>query len=95
MSFMLASDVVPMESLGGYYHRIASHQRFGSAVKAFSGTLDSLTAHVVALLRSQPLARVIILVYLMSIHALIYLLIARMQHASLHRDLSSRHGLHL
>jgi hypothetical protein len=85
---MLASDIVPMESLGGYYHRISSNQRFGSAVKAFGGSLDSLTAHVVSLLRSQPLARLILLLYLASIHGLVYLLMARMQHACTHHDLT-------
>eukprot|EP00892_Ulva_mutabilis_P010436 jgi/Ulvmu1/7765/UM039_0074.1 len=81
-SLMMADEVVPMASLGGYY-RIASNRRFGGAVKAFGGTVDRATAQVVALLRRHPAARLVVLLYIASVHLFIYLLLGRMQHTHL------------
>ena len=49
-------------------------------VQAIGGTVDSVTAQVVAVLRRHPLARVAVLLYVLFVHLLIYVLLGRMQH---------------
>jgi hypothetical protein len=49
-------------------------------VQAIGGTVDSITAQVVAVLRRNPLARVAVILYVLFVHILIYVLLGRMQH---------------
>ena len=49
-------------------------------MQAIGGTVDSVTAQVVAVLRRNPLARVAVLLYVFLVHLLIYVLLGRMQH---------------
>lgn len=51
--------------------------------QAFGGTVDRLTAQAVALLRRHPAARLLVLLYIATVHLFIYLLLGRMQHAHL------------
>lgn len=52
-------------------------------VQAFGGTVDRMTAQVVALLRRHPAARLLMLLYIATVHLFIYLLLGRMQHTHL------------
>jgi hypothetical protein len=74
-----------MASLG-YYRRFSNNRRFGKAIKALGGSLDSLTGSLVGTLRRQPLARLLLVVYLLCIHGFVYVLIGRMQRASMRHD---------
>lgn len=49
-------------------------------MQAIGGSVDSVTAQVVAVLRRNPIARVAMLLYIVFVHLLIYVLIGRMQH---------------
>lgn len=52
-------------------------------LQAFGSGVDAMTGRFVAVLRRQPLARLLLLLYLASVHALVYMLLGRMQHLSL------------
>lgn len=73
---------MPFTALGAV-SRFSNHRRFGGAVKAVGGSVDAVTAFVVSALRRHPLARLLLLAYLLSIHAFVYVLLGRMQHKSL------------
>lgn len=45
--------------------------------------MDRVTAQAVALLRRHPAARLLVLLYITTVHAFIYLLLGRMQQAHL------------
>lgn len=53
------------------------------AVQAFGGTVDRVTAQAVALLRRHPAARLLVLLYIATVHLFIYVLLGRMQHSHL------------
>lgn len=86
MTRSINDDIVPMDSLGELYSRFASNQRFGGAVQAISGALDSSAATLVTLLRRRPVARFVLLLYLLCIHLFVYVLIGNMQRMALHEE---------
>jgi hypothetical protein len=76
-------DIIPMDALGEPYQRLARHRKLGGAVKATANFLDTTAASASQLLRQQPLARLIVFLYLVLIHLYVYFLLARMQRQAL------------
>jgi hypothetical protein len=76
-------DIIPMDALGEPYQRLARHNKLGGAVKATANFLDTTAASASQLLRQQPLARLIVFLYIVLIHLYVYFLLARMQRQAL------------
>lgn len=76
-------DIIPMDALGEPYQRLARHNKLGGAVKATANFLDTTAASASQLLRQQPLARLIVFLYIVLIHLYVYFLLARMQKQAL------------
>lgn len=76
-------DIIPMDALGEPYQRLARHNKLGGAVQATARFLDSTAASASQLLRQQPLARLIMFLYIILIHLYVYFLLARMQKQAL------------
>lgn len=91
MTRSINDDIVPMDSLGELYTRFASNRRFGGVVKAISGAFDSSAATLVTLLRRRPVARLMLLLYLLCIHGFVYVLIGNMQRLALRQDDTAPH----
>jgi len=73
--------VVPMDSLGDAYARLANAPgHLGGAVKAGARLLDSSASQAVRVLRQYPLGRLIMFSYIIMMHLFIYLLLHRLQH---------------
>eukprot|EP00878_Enallax_costatus_P027704 GHUV01029850.1.p1 GENE.GHUV01029850.1~~GHUV01029850.1.p1 ORF type:complete len:126 (+),score=48.53 GHUV01029850.1:175-552(+) len=72
-------DIIPMDALGEPYQRLARHRKLGGAVQATANFLDRTAASAAQLLRQQPLARLLVFVYIVLIHLYVYFLLARMQ----------------
>lgn len=68
-----------MDALGEPYQRLARHRKLGGAVQATANFLDRTAASASQLLRQQPLARLIVFLYVVLIHLYVYFLLARMQ----------------
>eukprot|EP00775_Hariotina_reticulata_P010414 gene10414-10572_t len=79
----VAHDIIPMDALGEPYQRLARHNKLGGAVQATARFLDTTAATAGQLLRQQPLARLIMFVYVVLIHLYVYFLLARMQRHAL------------
>lgn len=79
----MAHDIIPMDALGEPYQRLARHNKLGGAVQATARFLDTTAATASQLLRQQPLARLIVFVYVVLIHLYVYFLLARMQRHAL------------
>ncbi|KAL0037207.1 hypothetical protein WJX79_006059 [Trebouxia sp. C0005] len=71
--------VVPMDSLGEAFDRLANDNRVGSYVKAGARALDTSAAAAVRLIKQYPLGRLFVFLYIIGIHAFIYILISRLQ----------------
>lgn len=76
-------DIIPMDALGEPYQRLARHNKLGGAVQATANFLDTTAASASQLLRQQPLARLIVFLYIVLIHLYVYFLLARMQRQAL------------
>lgn len=72
-----------MDALGEPYQRLARHNKLGGAVQATANFLDTTAASASQLLRQQPLARLIVFLYIVLIHLYVYFLLARMQKQAL------------
>jgi membrane protein YdbS with pleckstrin-like domain len=59
-----------------------------AVVQLIGGTVDSVTAQVVATLRRNPIARIAMLLYVVFVHLFIYVLLGRLQH---HAAISHEH----
>jgi hypothetical protein len=99
LAFYTAAGLVPLPC-SSFYHAIrcvwpvkglASTR---AAVQALGGTLDSLTGRFVAVLRRQPLARLLLVVYLVAVHAFIYVLLGSMQRHVLPDAAAARKAAH-
>lgn len=78
-SVRVGHDIIPMDALGEPYQRLARHRKLGGAVQATANFLDRTAASASQLLRQQPLARLIVFLYIVLIHLYVYFLLARMQ----------------
>lgn len=76
-------DIIPMDALGEPYQRLARHNKLGGAVQATARFLDTTAASASQLLRQQPLARLVVFLYIVLIHLYVYFLLARMQKQAL------------
>eukprot|EP00873_Tetraselmis_striata_P027169 jgi/Tetstr1/447433/TSEL_003693.t2 len=74
-----SAELMPMDSIGAYYTRLANDERLGGAVKAFAKAVDVTAANAMRLMREYPLARVIFFIYSICIHLFVYVLIQRLQ----------------
>jgi hypothetical protein len=72
-------DVVPIESIGPMYDRLAKNRRVGNYIKKGAQALDFSTSTVVGLLRQQPVVRIGLFLYIISIHFFLYYMMSRMQ----------------
>ena len=69
-------NVVPMQALGAGYERLANAPgHLGGAVQAGAKLLDTAALQAVILIRQSPLWRLGVFVYLMGMHALMYVLL--------------------
>jgi predicted nucleic acid-binding Zn-ribbon protein len=69
-------NVVPMQALGAGYERLANAPgHLGGAVQAGAKLLDTAALQAVTLIRQSPLWRLGVFVYLMGMHALMYVLL--------------------
>lgn len=80
----VSHDVIPMDTLGEPYQRLIRHNRIGRAVKATGLLLDRTAATAAHILRTYPLGRLLVFLYVIFIHLYVYFLIARMQKLALH-----------
>ena len=83
VSLRSGHDIIPMDALGEPYQRLARHNKLGGAVQATANFLDTTAASASQLLRQQPLARLIVFLYIVLIHLYVYFLLARMQKQAL------------
>lgn len=95
---MASQEVIPIDSLGEPYQRLARHRKLGTAVQAAAGFLDRTAASAVFIFRQYPLARLLLMLYAIVGHLLFYVLVSRMQHQALRLqhsmdDLDHHHAL--
>ena len=72
--------VVPIESMGPVYDRLAKNRRVGKVVQA----LEQSSSTVVRLLRQQPVVRIGLFVYIICVHFYLYWVLYRLQTKALH-----------
>ena len=72
--------VVPIESMGSVYDRLAKNRRVGKVVQA----LEQSSSTVVRLLRQQPVVRIGLFVYIICVHFYLYWVLYRLQTKALH-----------
>lgn len=84
--------MVPLDALGGAYHRLASHRRVGRAVRAGARAVDVGAGELVRVLRLYPLGRLLVLAYLLGLHAMVYALLHRLQGRAFAGDLKGLDG---
>lgn len=74
-----AGDIVPFESIGPAYERLAKNQNFGAAVRGGARLLDVSASTLGKILRQKPLFRIGIFLYIVFVHMFLWLLISRLQ----------------
>ena len=72
-------EVVPIESIGPVYDRLAKNRRVGNYIRRGAQALDFSTSTVVGLLKKQPVVRIGLFVYIISIHFFLYFMMSRLQ----------------
>lgn len=72
-------DVVPMDSMGPVYNRLANNRRVGRYISRGARMVDASASTVSVLLLRHPLFRLMVFCYLVSLHGFVYLLLSRFQ----------------
>ena len=72
-------DVVPIDSMGPVYNRLANDRRVGRYISRGARMVDASASTVSVLLLRHPLFRLAVFCYLVSIHGFVYLLLSRIQ----------------
>ena len=76
-------DVVPMDSMGPVYNRLASNRRVGRYISRGARMVDASASTVSVLLLKHPLFRLVVFCYLVSLHGFVYLLLSRFQRSAI------------
>mmetsp|Transcript_11547 Transcript_11547/g.36522 ORF Transcript_11547/g.36522 Transcript_11547/m.36522 type:complete len:377 (-) Transcript_11547:117-1247(-) len=79
MATHVDDDVVPMDTIGPMYDKLASDNRFGGMIKGGGKMLDATASQAARILRQSPLMRIVILCYIVFVHFFISYLIHRLQ----------------
>jgi len=83
-------EVVPIETIP-MYDRLAKNRRVGNYIRRGAQALDFSTSTVVGLLKQQPVVRIGLFVYILSIHFFLYFMLARLQSKSIRMEEVIRH----
>ncbi|KAK3280443.1 hypothetical protein CYMTET_11718 [Cymbomonas tetramitiformis] len=72
-------DVVPINTLGPAYERLANNKNLGGAIRHGAQFLDIAASALGSALRKQPIFRIMVFVYILSVHLFLSFLIQRLQ----------------
>ena len=79
-------EVVPMDSIGPVYSKLASHKKVGKYISSGARFLDVGASTLSALLKQKPLFRLVVFVYVLGVHAFIWLLLQKLQAKALRME---------